>query len=198
MLHKPVNGPADLPLIYSAPMIVVTLGDLKTMTRRGAYSEKGTPTPWLDARPGDRVWVKETWRTAPEFDDLRPLDVPAGAPIWFEADQPTLPIPKMGKLRSGRFMPKVLSRITQVIKAVTRERLQDITVEDALAEGVTGTDFYAIAEHKVAGGAPWAPERLAFADLWNALHGAGAWEANPEVVAMTVDTYMVNINEMGK
>jgi len=77
------------------------------------------------------------------------------------------------------------------------ERLQSISEDDARAEGVCETDFYDHAEAKVSAGAPWSPERLAFADMWNRLgRGPGSWSANPFVAAVQFRPHLVNVDEM--
>ncbi len=74
-------------------------------------------------QPGDRLWVKETWR------------LPYGAPnrwVDYKADDARDGF----KWRSPVRMPRWASRITLEIINVHVERLQDISEEDAKAEGV--------------------------------------------------------------
>jgi hypothetical protein len=72
-------------------------------------------------------------------------------------------------------MPRWASRITLRIKDIRVERLQDISEDDARAEGVTPLDY---AAHHVAAGCG---ARIAFEQLWNKINSPGAWEANPWV-----------------
>lgn len=76
-------------------------------------------------------------------------------------------------------MPRWASRITLEITKVRVERLQDISEEDAKAEGVHGPMVEL-------SGIPYAEPlpkrwnaRLEFRRLWDSLHGKGAWEKNP-------------------
>lgn len=60
-----------------------------------------------------------------------------------------------------------------VIKGVSVQRLQDITEEDARAEGVAPSPFTR------AGLAPDLVHFDAFQDLWSSIYGAKSWDANP-------------------
>ena len=81
-------------------------------------------------------------------------------------------------------MPRWASRLTLIVTDVRVQRLQDITVEDALAEGVQKTDEYLDMP------------RMAFRALWDSLHGPGAWNDNPWVCALTFDVHRRNIDQM--
>ena len=76
-------------------------------------------------------------------------------------------------------MPRWASRITLRITAVRVERLQDISEDDARAEGwpgpVTETGF------------PIASPLAWFANVWTSINGPGAWEANPWVWAIAFE-----------
>lgn len=93
------------------------------------------------------------------------------------------------KWRSSRFMPRWASRLTLEIMSVRVERVQDISYEDALAEGVY--DYAAILsdEPHPSGESPqqaarrlqW-PQRL-YRKLWESLNAARGhdWNSNPFV-----------------
>ena len=131
-------------------------------------------------QPGDRLWVREAWRTVAEADALPPRDLNAAHRIWFEADAPHQP--GAGRYRPGMFMPRWASRITLEITDVRLERLNDISEEDARAEGV---QFY-----PGEGGVFYVPDVPysgsdtavgSFRILWEFINGAGSWDANPWV-----------------
>lgn len=108
-------------------------------------------------------------------------------------------------------MPRWASRITLEVTEVRVERLQDISHDDAAAEGL-------IAERTPAAGilrnvamdlctplvrtrwqgAPDLPlrgmERAAYRDLWNSIHGKDAWDANPWVAAISFRVILANID----
>jgi len=92
------------------------------------------------------------------------------------------------------YMPRRASRITLEITEIRIERLQDISEEDAEAEGIEGID------HPTGGGDyqdcwrdytadgdadgwPWFEgDRIAsYKSLWQSINGQGSWDANPWV-----------------
>jgi hypothetical protein len=106
-------------------------------------------------KPGDILWVKETWRNrwgmayanygtgqAYLIDDVREIEYKAGGNGFFMKgcnlcpDEPTVKWYEWSKWRSSRFMPRSAARIFLKVKDIRVERLQDITEEDAKAEGV--------------------------------------------------------------
>ena len=81
-------------------------------------------------------------------------------------------------------MPRWASRITLEITAVRVERLQDISREDAMAEGIViqPDGGYGLADttHYHA-----TDPRHSYWSLWEAINGPGSVEANPWVWAVT-------------
>lgn len=134
--------------------------------------------------PGDRLWIRERARLI-EYDEesehVRFLYEADGA----ESDW--LPYPRrLAALQIGHCVPngcyREASRITLEVKRVWCERLQDISEEDALAEGVFGDECMRprgpfVADQPTAG--------MCFANLWDSCYGGGeyAWEKNPQVFA---------------
>ena len=79
-------------------------------------------------------------------------------------------------------MPRWASRITLDITAVRVERLQDVSEEDARAEGAArrispGGDLAGAFDHV---DTPIG-YRNHFADLWRSINGNDSWDANPWV-----------------
>jgi hypothetical protein len=85
---------------------------------------------------GDRLWVRETWAEANYWTN----DVDAETPIYRASDYKTPIKPVVWK--SPMFMPRWASRITLEITDIRVERVQDITPEDALAEGIMSNEEY--------------------------------------------------------
>ena len=94
--------------------------------------------------PGDRLWVRETW--CPLGDPLAAFANGTVVKGIFTSEMPTVykqemdaggaTLPEEFRWKSGRFMPRWASRITLEVVSVKPERLQDITEQDAKAEGI--------------------------------------------------------------
>lgn len=170
-----------------------------TVTNRRGYQEAGLEifgAWWRDGesgckcpygKPGDRLWVRETWY-CDHFEVMRgpylkPDDLDVGEAIDdgtlvyaadgltpYEADQPIW--------KPSIHMPRWACRILLEITDVRVERLQDITYEQAAAEGVHRgplREWCASDE----GGACHKYPVPAFRDLWQSV--GGNWDANPWV-----------------
>lgn len=138
--------------------------------------------------PGDRLWVKESYRLRLDQDAKKPSDDWWKSGAWYAADGST---PSgcgggPGKLRPSIHMPRWASRITLEIKSVRVEQLQDISEEDAKAEGCPGFD----PEPADEGGTIYAwkgrssapSPRAHFAGLWDSInHDRAPWASNPWV-----------------
>lgn len=215
---------ADRPILFSAPMVRALLAGTKTQTRRRLpawlrspylaneidgmryWNVSGAPggiiklepdfLSLLPCRVGDRLWVKETWRAHVNFDRRRPLDLVPGGSLFYEADaeRPS----DRGKIRVSIHMPRWVSRLTLTVTDVRVQRLQDISEEDAIAEGCKvirdgcyvfdGTDYD---KSGLCHGSPV----TAYGVLWDAINGEGSWDANPWVVAYTFTVARGNIDE---
>ncbi|HBP5667130.1 hypothetical protein IPC1031_08690 [Pseudomonas aeruginosa] len=153
--------------------------------------------------PGDRLWVRETWTDvnmcgAPALayradEDMRDLmEEPGflddrGA---FNYDDPRVkPYPfacwyaelDQARWRPSIHMPRWASRILLEITAVRVERLQDISEEQALAEGVRGEPCDHARQACADIGCWGDTAKGAFGFLWESLNGEGSWAANPWV-----------------
>lgn len=77
----------------------------------------------------------------------------------------------VGSTISPRLMPRWASRLTLLVTEVRVQRLQGISEEDAIAEGMLPQ---------------WGPTAaFAFRRTWESLHGPGSWDANPFVAAVS-------------
>lgn len=129
--------------------------------------------------PGDRLWVREAWRTTGDggrCNDMPPRDLQPHE-VWHEADGFPPSEECAGKLRPGMFMPRWASRITLEVTSVRVERLSDISEADALAEGVETWAWGALS--------PDGQKELLAAEkfelLWCGINGRESWDANPWV-----------------
>lgn len=193
----------DRPIMFSAQMIHALREFRKTQTRRlawrvapaaqrfddpGAGMTPGTPSLWQRVQPGDRLWVRETY--APNY-------FTGGQPAYRADWSPGLcDVVLAPRWTPSIHMPRRASRLTLVVKDVRRQRLQDITDADAMAEGIyhDPVKHPSLPWRAAPNAVPWTRPRDAFAWLWNQLHGPKAWTANPEVIALTVAVLPFNID----
>lgn len=148
-------------------------------------------------KPGDRIWVRETFQ-GPLFDydlmdsyckDPTPFEKPefcvykadgVPAPEFYDADDELHCC-----WRPSIHMPRWASRILLEITDVRVERLNAISEEDAEAEGIDMEALYdsqdcydCIADHNMTG-RPTVTG--AFKYLWESIYGEDGWKSNPWV-----------------
>ena len=187
----------ERPILFSAPMVRAILDGSKTQTRRvckpaqehalsyvvGPFEERSdlSPEHFGDeegdvkfqcpyGKPGDRLWVRETWQAWKEFD----MSMAASLP---EEMRTRINYPANGntwdaRLRPSIHMPRWASRILLEIVSVRVERLHDISTEDICAEGLSTTmrEFDAKCDlHE-----QWR-------QLWESINGAENYDSNPWV-----------------
>lgn len=166
-------------------MVRAILAGTKTQTRRvlnpqpnpSAYVQRITPHDLDEGgfgffdeerdyraryRPGDTLWVRETWRMAQW-----------GSPIYRADKERSMGMDEYSdrhKWRPSIFMPRSASRITLRVVGVRVERVKDITEADAKAEGAEPADCCHAYYH-------------GFGKLWESINGPRGygWDANPWV-----------------
>lgn len=198
---------ADRPILFSAPMVRALLDGRKTQTRRVLKPDPDTlPNGFAGVRmpyaPGDRLYVREAWRSASCYDDLAPSAMSGEEPVRYEEDALWqtwgwgAPLRSHGRLRQGIHMPRWASRLTLTVTDVRVQRLQEISEADAVAEGVNPCLCGHNCPNGEHGGCCGICEPVtAYAELWTELHGPGAWAANPWVCALTFTVRRGNIDE---
>lgn len=220
---------SERPMLYQGAMVRTILRDVepKTQTRRLVKDQAGllpcppTLRPSLDARqmltafwgvharpcpygrPGDRLWVKETfyafgrWETRYSAkkgrDEWHFIDmtVECGHAYHYDVNDPVKIVGAKGRSsitpmwwkRPAIFMPRQASRILLEVTEVRVQRLQDISEADALAEGV-----YSVQCNDLGTEVPYyrslhEPRDL-YRMLWDSINGktpGAAWADNPWV-----------------
>ena len=207
------------PILFSGEMVRAILDGRKTQTRRVIEPQPdgvtGDGTPWMKRTisrvddtvsppviietdktrdgeqicksihcryggPGDGLWVRETYSAT--RDGVRVNRPEEGDRIWYRADNDR---------------PTWASRITLPITSIRAERVQDITDEDAIAEGIECVRYPVEPKRGVPGLAPTfrhylnpdfnggrgVGPRHSYKTLWssiNANRGYG-WDRNPWV-----------------
>lgn len=115
--------------------------------------------------------VREPWRAHSTFDHLSAREVPE-THVWYMADPG---YKAQSRTRHASHMPRWASRIDLEIISLRAQHLQDITDDDALAEGIS------FEEYCNAGGCKDAP-RSVFQQKWDASKPAAySWNKNPWV-----------------
>lgn len=167
--------------------------------------------------PGDRLWVREThwrlgrwvkdgrtktgrqrWRFKPQ---AQPGDVifyvPAEA---YQGRQRGADQPLQYWKRSAIFLPRRFSRLTLLVTATRIERVQEISPEDCIAEGIDyeqhkcGCEI--CAQTQVICPASSSSLIMEYAGLWQSLHTKPGrrWEDNPQIVAISFKPVLGNID----
>ena len=192
----------ERPILFSGSMVRAILEGRKTQTRRVYKPRNGFPRPdgeilpdgtgsqWTEwgtspyGAPGDRLYVREAhaivpataYAQSPGVDYRRSPDGYEWA-VYREGWTRCRP----GRWRPSIHMPRWASRILLEVTEVRVERVQEISEEDAQAEGIPERS-------PVPGpGAQVGYARAAFRELWdsiNADRGHG-WDANPWVWVVT-------------
>lgn len=169
---------AERPILFTGSMVNALLNGTKTQTRRvvkdiqlrnglnssdeyeaAAFVQlaKTSPVACPYGQVFDRLWVRESWQKYSGTDYIHyRANGEQAMMVW----------------RSPIFMPRWASRITLEIADIRVEQVQDISNEDAIAEGASGL-FPELAFRSY---------RAEFAHLWESINGKKAgcdWQSNP-------------------
>ncbi|BBR05522.1 morphogenetic protein [Klebsiella quasipneumoniae] len=187
-------------MIFNAEMVRAILDGRKTQTRRpvkfpvhdknlgcelagnelAGELSAGNYLNSAFGRPGDCIWVRETWSS--DFANYYPNDR-----VWYAADNnrrldievvdgvrgiysPESDVHVPFRWRPSIHMPRWASRILLEITDVRVERLKSISDGDAIREGCSTADMKSgdcVAD--------------VFARLWASIYGSDSWNANPWV-----------------
>lgn len=167
-------------------------------------------TEHLRYKIGSCLWVRETWAhyhtvngrklhnggyideisdglagyKADGFDSIE--DFRSHIRLMSECDLQAIEI-NGNKWRPSIHMPKWASRLTLEITDIKVERLQDISYQDCLAEGIdrVNTSSVLISKEK-------------YQRLWESINGAGSWDSNPWVWCLEFKVHKCNISELLK
>jgi hypothetical protein len=143
-------------------------------------------------QPGDRLWVRETHVITNANEVVYRADYPKNAE---ERGMENIPPESAVRWRPSIHMPRWASRITLEIADVRVERVQDISRDDAVAEGIErlsgAFSCTPWRNYRLRGGEPFAMNCaspiMSFCTLWDTINGKRApWDSNPWVGALTV------------
>ena len=197
----------EKPIIFSTPMVQAILQGRKTMTRRVV---KPQPTSIIDARKspnvafalsaefevngsrtiicpygqiGDRLWVRETWQHT-DCLNINPEDESYG--YIYKADNQPWEDLDYWRWKPSIHMPRSASRILLEITNVGVERVQDITEDDAIKEGIKKIHMAektvpVYANYLLEGKLGTTNPIHSFDTLWRKINGNESWNTNPWV-----------------
>jgi len=192
----------EYPIIFTGPMVNAIREGSKTQTRRlirpkwsrfldrafNAYDAAPALAHCPYGKPGDLLWVRETWcngrgLAVVESADviIAPADAPLAPRVVYRADGVTLPphVP----WRPSIFMPRWASRIILEVVSVRAQRLQDISANDIREESVKCDLDYPGMTHCSC--MPCVSLRDNFQTLWDKINKSRApWACNPWVYAI--------------
>lgn len=187
----------ERPILFSTLMVQAILQGRKSQTRRIVkpqpdengmsymanapldwnYERDGEWKPWFFdtdegeryaihcpyGNPGDILWVRETFSLSNDIN---------GNFNHFNYKADNDPLNSIVKWKPSLFMPRAACRLRLEIINIKVERLQDISEEDAKAEGVETLGLYPGYDISYRG---------KFEGLWNSINGNESWEMNPWV-----------------
>jgi hypothetical protein len=203
------------PILFSTPMVQAILEGRKTQTRRIVKPQpkqeleffgwklpeyiqvafgKGVKTESLHKFPfgqiDDVLWVRETFFKNPN----------TGVFVFKAATEMRIIDTDFVKWKPSIFMPKEIARIWLKITDIRVERLNKISKEDAIAEGIDfevfdqedntlvyenylrGKNFYSFSEYQWNFGKEIHSAPVAsYCSLWESTQGDGSWNNNPWV-----------------
>jgi hypothetical protein len=217
---------SEIPMLFQTEMVQAILEDRKTETRRTVkldtgqlradsaerlsqtyfmFEEKALPVAGRNCpygKPGDLLWVRESFYKHPKN----------GWNIEYKSDYQNTENDKWQgtewKIKPSIHMPKAASRIWLMVESIGVERVQDISEQDALAEGIEKAysenfkewrykdyfdgkrrgklfaQFPEMAKQTGFGSMPWPDWRdpvSSYSSLWLSIHGEASWRSNPWV-----------------
>lgn len=197
----------ERPILFSTEMVEAILEGRKTQTRRilkpqlpyhkfdfcgdneGGYSAL-TPKGYLEFRgygidgngnreyapfaikpkhgeKNDILWVRETWATGKHGTDGTEYLYKAGSDDYFQ-----------DKWKPSIHMPKEACRLRLKIKSIRIERLQEISEQDAIAEGIEliGNRYKQYLQTRL--DKTVENPIYSYMTLWESINGIGSWEKN--------------------
>jgi hypothetical protein len=205
----------EVPILFSGEMVRAIIAGKKTMTRRTTGLHRVNKSPDkvqfirmqeypdgtyraifqhddADApgsikspygKTGDVLWVRESWNVEqipapPEGDRDQLL-------YYYKATEKQYVDMKW---KPSIHMPKVISRTWMLVTNINVERLQDVSDEDAIAEGVERIGDPAkggFKDYVAEGKSPWMCARNSFFTLWQSINGEDSLCENPWVWAVS-------------
>lgn len=185
----------EYPILFSTPMVQAIIEGRKTQTRRIVNR---TALKWIDEAgftpefvalpenhlcrygyPGDKLWVRETWNSY----NKNFYGLPDEEVYLYKANGTD----RTCTWKPSIFMPKAACRIFLQIENIRIERLQDISEENAKAEGIELVEkehgifpyYKDYSEHP--NDFVFESPKDSYKSLWEKINGINSWNQNPFV-----------------
>lgn len=133
------------------------------------HSKYPNPNPIICkyGQEGDILWVRETWATGKHGTDGTEYLYKAGSDDYFQ-----------DKWKPSIHMPKEACRLRLKIKSIRIERLQEISEQDAIAEGIEliGNRYKQYLQTRL--DKTVENPIYSYMTLWESINGIGSWEKN--------------------
>ncbi|HCT9375229.1 TPA: morphogenetic protein [Klebsiella quasipneumoniae] len=201
-------------MIFNAEMVRAILDGRKTQTRRpvkfpvhdknlgcelagnelAGELSAGNYLNSAFGKPGDRIWVRETWQAIHDYCDenghvderryARSIPRHRGNywhPVYEEAWGNESREDREFPWRPSIHMPRWASRILLEITGVRVERLNSIHDVDAMREGIQNLTTCSHSYFGIPGVVNAQHPARAFQLLWESIYGADSWRTNPWV-----------------
>lgn len=213
-------GVSVKPILFSTEMVKAILQGRKTQTRRVVKPQPSdkinwdsfgisalTPKGHIEGRaqfedgygskffkcpykPGDILWVRETWATSGFY----PI---TEFKVWYAADVCSKKYDKPdGGWNPSIHMPFIAARIFLRIKSVIVQRLKDIPPMDAGAEGIEIVSTEGITgmywRNYLSKDLRCMTATESFNTLWKSINGPESWDANPWVWVVEFERIDIN------
>lgn len=209
------------PILFNTDMVQAIIKWRKTQTRRivkgmalnclehDMYSPEFVASSDLDlcdfGKVGDILWVRETFQKhCTEMEttsDWAPISFKETGQYVYKADGYILPKDSLSfsKWRPNIHMPKDACRIFLKVKSLRVERLQDISEEDAVNEGIERmptVHWWKNYINKPLVGTSNAQH--SFETLWQSINGKQLWDDNPFVWVIEFERVVLNSSELNQ
>jgi hypothetical protein len=213
------------PILFSTEMVEAIISGRKTQTRRvfkdhpslSSDISKVDLKKWMGAhpdyiysfcpygKPGDILWVRETWKSVGFDDDIMPqlhIQYKDGVSRWVDVDV-EVKLKAENKWKPSIHMIKAAARIWLRVKRVDVDRLQNISENDAISEGIfEGEKSPTFRRFKNYYNKPcrffngreksfWNPV-TSFFSLWCSINGRESLESNPWVWVVEFEVISTN------
>jgi hypothetical protein len=179
-IHPPWGKPGDLMYVRENWRVInwdYESGCIKFQYEAGGNEHVANPPD--DADRGHTYWIFKQQELAEE----------KGAIQWINGGESSLIDETLIPFKPSIHLPKFGSRIWDEVVDIELERLQDITKEGAINEGIKRFKIDGKTQYQIYGTTLYTECPIeSYRSLWNKINGNGEWEKNPWVWVIKTKT----------